>query len=129
MKILVFICVLAVIGIGIGCKSKVSNSQTGATFKDVDVAGAKEMIAQNKDLIILDVRTPAETSQGTIKNAIIIDYKQSDFESKMGKLDKSKPYLVYCRSGGRSVGASNKMIAAGFTDVTNLLGGYTAWSK
>ena len=64
-----------------------------------------------------------------IENAIEIDYKSSDFESKIAKLDKSKSYLVYCRSGGRSVGASEKMIAAGFTEVTNMEGGYMAWSE
>ncbi len=127
MKALIII--FGIILIGIGCKSKVSNKETGATFKDVDVKEANAMIAQNKDLVILDVRTPEETDQGIIPNAIIIDYHNSNFDSEIAKLDKSKPYLVYCRSGGRSVGASNKMIDLGFTDVTNMKGGYTAWSK
>ena len=111
------------------CKSKVTNSETGNTFKDVDVAVANTMISQNKDLIILDVRTPEETDLGIIPNAIIIDYHNSNFDSEISKLDKSKSYLVYCRSGGRSVGASNKMIATGFSDVTNMKGGYTEWAK
>jgi len=127
MKTLLAVAVLLIIGIG--CKSKVSNKQSGATFKDVDVAEANVMIAQNKDLIILDVRTPEETDLGTISNAVLIDYKNSNFDTEIAKLDKSKSYLVYCRSGGRSVGASNKMIDAGFSDVTNMKGGYNAWSK
>jgi len=127
MRTLFALSILLVLGIG--CKSKVSNQQTGLTFKDVDVAEANKMIAQNKDLVILDVRTPEETDLGIIPNAIIIDYKNSSFDSEIAKLDKSKPYLVYCRSGGRSVGASNKMIAAGIEDVTNMKGGYNAWSK
>lgn len=127
MKILLAIAILLIIGIG--CKSKVSNSQTGSTFKDVDVAEANMMISQNKDLIILDVRTPEETDQGTIPNAVLIDYYNPNFDAEIAKLDKTKPYLVYCRSGGRSVGASNKMIEAGILDVTNMKGGYNAWSK
>ena len=127
MKILLTLSVLMVLGLG--CKSKVSNQQTGVTFKDVDVAEANKMIAQNKDLVILDVRTSEETDLGIIPNAIIIDYKNSSFDSEIAKLDKSKSYLVYCRSGGRSVGASNKMIDLGFTDVTNMKGGYSAWSE
>ena len=127
MKNLFAFCLILLIGIS--CKSKVTNPQTEVTFKDVDVAGANKMIAENSDLIILDVRTPEETDLGIIPGAILIDFQNSDFDDKVSKLDKSKTYLVYCRSGGRSVGASNKMIAQGFTDVTNMKGGYNDWSK
>jgi phage shock protein E len=127
MKNLIAICVLLMIGVG--CKNKVTNQQSTLTFKDVDVTTANKMIAENKNLVILDVRTPEETALGIIPNAIIIDYNASDFDDKISILKKSTPYLVYCRSGGRSVGASNKMIEAGFTDVTNMKGGYNEWSK
>lgn len=126
MKNLIALCMIFCIGLS--CKSKVTNPTTQITYKDVDVEGAKKMIADNNDLIILDVRTPEETDLGIIPNAIIIDYYADDFDEKVGILNKNKPYLVYCRSGGRSVGASNKMIEQGFTDITNLLGGYNAWS-
>ena len=112
----------------VSCKSKVSNSQTGASYKDVDVAGAKALISENKDLVILDVRTPEETAGGMIENAIAIDYHGDDFMDKISILNKDKSYLVYCKSGGRSSDTANKMIKAGFKDVTNLEGGYTAWS-
>jgi len=127
MKYLITFCVLLILGTS--CKSKVANPETGNTFKDVDIVEANAMIVQNKDLIILDVRTPKETALGIIPNAIIIDYHNSNFDTEINKLDKSKPYLIYCRSGGRSVGASNKMIATGFKDITNMKGGYTAWAK
>jgi len=127
MRTLLAISILLILGLG--CKSKATNKDTGTTFKDVDVTEANKMIADNKDLIILDVRTPEETDLGVIPNAIIIDFYNDNFDSEIAKLDKSKPYLVYCRSGGRSVSASNKMIDAGFSDVTNMKGGYTEWSK
>jgi len=127
MKNLIAIFILLILGIG--CKSKVNNQQSTVTFKNVDVATANKMIANNKELVILDVRTPQETALGTIPNAIIIDYKASDFDEKISILKKTTPYLVYCRSGGRSAGASTKMINAGFTNVTNMEGGYNAWSK
>ncbi|MDF1695972.1 MAG: rhodanese-like domain-containing protein [Saprospiraceae bacterium] len=113
----------------IACKSKITNQATGAAYKDVDVAQAKIMIQEEKNLIILDVRTPEETAKGMIENSIEIDYLGDSFDAEISKLDKSKPYLVYCRSGGRSVSASEKMIAAGFTDVTNMKGGYNDWSS
>lgn len=127
MRYLLTICALLIIGTS--CKSKVTNTPTATTFKDVDVAEANAMIAQNDDLIILDVRTPEETALGTIPNAIVIDIYDADFDAKLAILNKSKPYLVYCKAGSRSVSASEKMIAAGFSDVSNLKGGYMAWSK
>ena len=120
---------LVFILIGISCKSKVTNKETGATYKEVDVAAAKALIAENKDLIIIDVRTPEETEDGTIENAMTIDVENDNFESEVNKLDKSKSYLVYCRSGKRSTRASNKMIELGFMDITNMLGGYLAWNE
>ena len=127
MKNLIAICVLLIIGLG--CKNKDAHPQSTLTFKDVDVATANKMIAENSDLVILDVRTPEETELGIIPNAVVIDYNAPDFDAKLSILKKSTPYLVYCRSGVRSVGASNKMIAAGFTDVTNMKGGYNAWME
>lgn len=127
MKILYALSILLLVGIG--CKSKVANTQTGITFKDVDPIQANSLIKDNDKIIILDVRTPEETALGTLPNAITIDYLDSSFDTEIAKLDKSKPYLVYCRSGGRSTGACNKLIAAGFTDITNMQGGYTEWSK
>jgi len=115
--------------IGIGCKSKKSNnSPAAAIFKDVNVTDAKAMIAENKDLVILDVRTPEETAEGIIPGAIIIDIHDPEFDQKVRILNKTKPYLVYCRKGGRSSSASDKMKEAGFKEVYNLDGGYTAWS-
>lgn len=113
--------------LSIGCKDKIVVPADTVTYKNVDVADAKDMMTNIKDLIILDVRTPGETDQGIIPNAIVIDYRSSNFDSEIAKLDKSKSYLVYCKSGGRSVSASKKMIDAGFTKVTNMKGGYSAW--
>lgn len=127
MRTLLAISILLIIGVG--CKSKSTHKDTGITFKDVNVSEANKMIQDNQDLVILDVRTPEETDKGVIPNAIIIDFYNDNFDSEIAKLDKSKSYLVYCRSGGRSVGASNKMIEAGFSNVTNMKGGYSAWSK
>lgn len=82
------------------------------------------------ELIIVDVRTPKEIAGGKIDaNAIEIDFKADSFESNINQLDKTKTYLMYCRSGGRSSKSANMMIAAGFKDVYNLVGGYSEWSS
>ena len=109
------------------CKDKLVESTGQVMYKNIEVAGAKQYIINSPNLVILDVRTPGETKDGMIPNAIEIDYKNSNFETEINKLDKSKSYLVYCRSGGRSVSACEMMSAAGFTDLTNMEGGYSAW--
>lgn len=125
----IFIALIVIAFIAYGCKDKLATNTNDVqlTHKNVDVHEAKTMISQNPDIVVLDVRTPGETAQGMIQNAIEIDYNGSDFAGKVSKLDKSKTYLVYCKSGGRSARASKQMINAGFTDVTNMKGGYSAW--
>ena len=48
---------------------------------------------------------------------------------RLPALDASKPTVVYCAGGYRSSIAASRMAAAGFTDVSDLLGGYTAWTQ
>ncbi len=99
-----------------------------APFVDVDVATFKSKMTED-NIVVLDVRTPEETAEGIIEGAIEIDYRSPDFAQKISALDKNKTYLVYCRSGGRSVNACNEMTDQGFDNLYNLLGGYMAWSK
>lgn len=109
-----------------------ANSETSAqakasvkNIKPADVAN----LAKNENAIILDVRTPGEISEGVIEGAsLFIDYNGGNFESEIAKLDKSKTYIVYCRSGARSSAASDIMVNSGFQNIYNLEGGITGWT-
>lgn len=82
----------------------------------------------DENAVILDVRTPEEVAQGIIPNAIVIDiYKGQGFIDDIQKLDKTKTYYVYCKSGGRSGQACGVMNQLGFENVYNLIGGFTDW--
>jgi rhodanese-related sulfurtransferase len=96
-------------------------------FKNTDVKGFKEKMTE-PDIVIVDVRTAAEVAEGAIKGAINIDVNSSGFKQKISELDKTKTYLVYCRSGARSARACNSLAGVGFTNVINLQGGYLAWA-
>ena len=96
-------------------------------FLNLDVKSFAKKFMTDKDVIILDVRTPAEFAQGAIKGAINIDVNASNFKEKVSKLDKDKSYLIYCRSGMRSVKACNIISENGNTRLFNLMGGYQAW--
>ncbi len=106
------------------CQSSAQNSK----HKDVDVA-ASTVLMQDKDIVILDVRTPKEIAQGKIEGAVEINWFDGDSAEKIKTLDKNKTYLVYCKSGGRSGKCVNMMSDAGFESLYNLEGGYTAWVK
>ena len=84
---------------------------------------------KDPSVVILDVRTPAEFQEGHIQSAINIDFEASNFESEVKKLDKSKSYAVYCRSGRRSGLATEIMARDGFKSVFNLNGGIIDWQS
>lgn len=89
----------------------------------------KKEIETNKNLIILDVRTPEEVALGSIPNSSIINFYDEDFEKKIALIQKDKTIAVYCKAGGRSAQASSILIKNGFKNVINLEGGITAWEQ
>ena len=54
--------------------------------------------------------------------------RNPDFARKIAELDKSKTYLVHCRSGVRSVTACNALGELGIPNLYNMLGGINAWT-
>lgn len=78
----------------------------------------------NKDVQLVDVRTPDEYSGGHIENALNINIYDQDFAQKISKLDKDKPVYIYCRSGARSQSAASQMKDLGFKSIIDLKGGY-----
>jgi len=86
-----------------------------------------ESILEMEGVQLIDVRTPEEFSEGYIANAQNIDFYSDTFDADILKLDKTKPVVLYCRSGGRSAKCSKKLIEAGFTKVYDLEGGITQW--
>ena len=96
-------------------------------FEKVSPREAYEMIKKDKDIIVLDVRTPEEyKNDGHIKGAILIPLNQ--LSSKVNELRKykDKKILVYCRTGHRSVSASRFLSNLGFK-VYNIDGGILSW--
>ncbi len=85
-------------------------------------------LENDKNAVILDVRTQGEVEEGIIPNAIHIDiYKGQGFIYELDQLDKTKNYYVYCRSGSRSRQACSIMNKLGFENAYNLMGGIIQW--
>lgn len=66
---------------------------------------------------LVDVRTPGEYAEGHLRGAKNIPVQ--DLAGRLAQLDKSKPVVVYCRSGARSAQARSILQGAGFADVTD----------
>ncbi len=87
-----------------------------------------EQLNEDSNAVILDVRTPEEVEEGYIPGSVHIDfYLGQEFLDEVGKLDKSKNFYVYCRSGNRSAQACAIMNSIGFENAYNLMGGITEW--
>lgn len=87
-----------------------------------------DQLRDDDNAIILDVRTPVEFEDGYIPNSTNIDiYLGQEFINEIEKLDKSKSYYVYCRSGNRSGQACAIMNSLGFENAYNLEGGFIEW--
>ena len=138
-KLTLFSISLFLFTFAINCNSS-DQPETSSEVTEVEVVSSYNDMTQEEfkawetelpeDVVILDVRTDPEVAEGMIEGAIQIDYRGENFRDEVAKLDTSKTYVVYCRSGGRSAAASQIMSEEfGFENVNNLLGGYSEYSS
>ena len=76
--------------------------------------------------VLVDVRTPKEYEAGHLPNALNINWFDANFENQFADIDKNKTIYVYCKVGGRSAKAQEKLLSLGYKNVINLEGGYDA---
>jgi rhodanese-related sulfurtransferase len=89
-------------------------------------AAFEQRRAEIPELQIVDVRNPGEVTAGTIPGAATIPV--GELPRRVDELDRSKPTVVYCAGGYRSSVAASVLRQRGFTDVSDIVGGYGAWS-
>ncbi|EDL64223.1 rhodanese-like domain-containing protein [Bacillus sp. SG-1] len=93
-------------------------------MREISPKEVEEMINNSKDINLIDVREDDEVAEGKIPGAVHIPL--GSVESRMNELDKSKEYVMVCRSGGRSGRACQLLESQGF-EVINMNGGMLAW--
>jgi rhodanese-related sulfurtransferase len=93
-------------------------------MKQITVKEVEALINEGKKLNIIDVREVDEVAAGKIPGAVSIPLGLVEF--RMHELNKTKEYLMVCRSGGRSGQASRYLESYGF-NVINMVGGMLAW--
>lgn len=105
-----------------------NSSEVSAVVENVSAQDFYKKM-KDKDVVVVDVRTPMETKQGKIPGALEIDFYADDFKEQINRLDKNKAVMVYCRSGGRSAKAAEIMKEMGFKKIVNLENGFMEWQK
>lgn len=93
----------------------------------VDVKQAQSMNRQGA--LLLDVREPEEYSALHAPDAKLIPLGQLNSRLPEIALYKDKPIAVICRSGRRSAQAVSMLLAAGYSQASNVKGGMLAWEK
>lgn len=109
----------------------ISLNVSGQTYLDISVQAAKDTIENNLSnpkFTILDVRTTGEYFPEHIEGAVYRDFYATDFQLQLDSLDKSRTFLIYCRSGNRSGQTLTMMEDLGFQTVYNMLGGMSSWN-
>ena len=104
-----------------------SRPELHETSSRLTIEQLAELRGLQPHLQLIDVRNPGETEQGTLAGAREIPL--AALTQSLNGLDPAAAVVVYCASGYRSHVAASVMAAAGFTDVSDVLGGYTAWER
>ncbi len=82
-----------------------------------------------KNGILVDVRTAEEFEAGHLENAKNIDWYNPAFADQFKNYENEDTIYVYCKMGGRSAKAKEKLKLMGYTHVVNLEGGYEAFKQ
>lgn len=109
-----------------------SQSSTEGPVNNIDVVTARDLVAQDETVIVLDVRTPEEYGTGHIQEAVNINIAEADFSERVSKLDRDKTYIVHCSANvknGRTAKSLEIMSSLGFEKLLNMEGGIAAWEQ
>jgi rhodanese-related sulfurtransferase len=98
-----------------------------APHREVTVSQARALLAEKKNMVLLDVRTPDEFRQARLKGALLIPI--NELERRLAEIPKGRPVMVYCAVGSRSALVARFLTARGYSEVYNLTDGIVGWYR
>lgn len=105
----------------------VSCTSQNASITKIDKAYLINQVI-DKEVQLIDVRTPEEFESGHIGDALNFNIIDSNtFLKQIQNLDKEKPVYLYCKMGGRSNRAAQVLLENGFTQIYDYSAGYNDW--
>ncbi len=100
---------------------------SAAGYKNIGSREAKELLAKNSAVFLLDVRTPDEYRQGHIQGGVLIPI--NELERRVNEVPRNRPVLVYCAVGSRSNAAAGLLSGKGFKEIFNMQDGIMGWYR
>lgn len=89
----------------------------------------RDLIANDSNTTIIDVRTPQEWSEGVFEDAVLINIQNAaGFINDVKKMNLTNNFYLYCRSGGRSQMGCQILESLGVKNTYNLQGGVMMWN-
>ncbi|MFM8815856.1 MAG: MBL fold metallo-hydrolase [Actinomycetes bacterium] len=107
-------------------KTFIDNPQLVQRMSRLSVEAFNQRIHTLNNLTLIDVRNAGEVEQGSITGARHISLPS--LLKRLDEIEKSDPVVVFCAGGYRSSIAASLLKSHGFPDVSDLIGGYSAWS-
>lgn len=96
-------------------------------INEIDSESVRQRLTQGDDLLLVDIRTPAEMAQGMIPGST--ELPMHLIPLRMSEIPKDRDVVLYCRSGARSYQACAYLMQQGYDRVLNLRGGIIAWAR
>lgn len=96
-----------------------------AASSRLTAAQAREHLEADPTIQVVDVRGPGEHAGGALPGAVNLPLPR--LRETLTQLDPHRPVLVHCAGGYRSMVGASLLLANGFTDVSDLIGGHGAW--
>jgi rhodanese-related sulfurtransferase len=95
---------------------------------DITAAQLKDLLEGDQCIQLLDVRNPDEFEEDNLGGTLI---PLGDLPDELDQLEswKGKDIYIHCRSGARSARAKEFLLAEGFENVHNVLGGIMAYRE
>lgn len=84
-------------------------------------------LINSRDAVVVDIREPADYKAGHILNAKHIPLSRLVEESGRISADKTRPVIVYCKTGMAAPGACTRLKAEGYQQVSYLKNGIYGW--
>jgi rhodanese-related sulfurtransferase len=98
-----------------------------AAAQEISSREAKVLLEKNKNIFLLDVRTPQENSQARLPGTVLIPI--SEIERRINEVPRNKTILVYCAVGSRSKPVAEFLAKNGYKEVYNMSDGLVGWYR
>lgn len=96
-------------------------------INEIDSESLYQRLELADDLLLVDIRTPAEVAQGAIDPSLKLPMHLIPL--RLDELPRNRDVVLYCRSGARSYQACAYLMQQGYTRAINLRGGIIAWAR